>query len=161
MGSYSLDTILPRPGMYFEEFRTGLRLMTAARTVTETDLVNFAGITGDWNPLHTDAAFAAKSMFGERIAHGVLGFALASGLAARLGILDGTAIAAYGIDEWRFLKPVCIGDTLRVLIEVAALEPVPRLRGGKVALRLVVLNQRDEEVQRGLVSVGVLSRPPE
>lgn len=148
-----------RRGMYFGEFHVGQSMLTAGRTVTEMDIVDFAAMTGDWNPLHTDAEFARQSMFGERIAHGVLGVALASGLVARLGVLDGTAIAAHGIKDWQFLRPIRIGDTVRVRIEVESLQPVPHLRGGKVTLRLALLNQRGEELQRGLVSVGVLDGP--
>lgn len=146
-------------GLYFEELGAGQVMMTAARTVTETDVVNFAAMTGDWNPLHSDVTFAANSMFGRPMAHGTLGVALACGLVARLGILDGTAIAARGIDEWKFLRPIYPGDTIRVRTEVLTRQAVPHLGGGMVVFQLTVFNQDDEVVHRGVISVGLLSRP--
>ena len=145
-------------GMHFEEFTVGMEWTTAARTVTETDVVNFAGMSGDWNPLHSDAEFAAKSMFGQRLAHGTLGLVLATGLTARLGIIDGTAIAARGIEEWKFKKPLFIGDTVYARVRVAKTEPVPRLGGGMVTLWLTLVNQRGEEVQAGNIAIGLKSQ---
>jgi len=145
-------------GMYFEQFAVGMEWVTAARTVTETDVVNFSGMSGDWNPLHSDAEFAAKSMFGQRLAHGTLGLVLATGLTARLGIIDGTAIAARGIEEWKFKKPLFIGDTVHALVRVTRTEPVPRLGGGMVTLWVMLMNQRGEEVQAGSITVGLRSQ---
>jgi 3-hydroxybutyryl-CoA dehydratase len=145
-------------GMYFEEFQVGMEWVTAARTVTETDVVNFAGMSGDWNPLHSDAEFAAKSMFGQRLAHGTLGLVLATGLTARLGFIDGTAIAARGIEEWKFKKPLFIGDTVFARVRVTKTEPVPRLGGGMVTLWLTLVNQRGEEVQAGCIAIGLKSQ---
>ncbi len=146
------------PGMYFEEFEVGMEWQTAARTVTETDIVMFAGMSGDWNPLHSDAEFAARSIFGQRLAHGTLGLVIATGLVARLGFIDGTAIAARGIREWLFKKPIFIGDTVHTRVRVTDLEPVPRLRGGMVTFHLTLINQRGEEVQQGSVIIGLKSR---
>lgn len=145
-------------GMYFEEFEVGMEWVTPGRTVTETDVVNFSGMSGDWNPLHSDAEFAGKSMFGQRLAHGTLGLVLATGLTARLGFIDGTAIAARGIREWKFKKPLYIGDTVHTLVRVIELEPVQRLGGGMVTLWLELVNQRGEEVQAGCVTIGLKSR---
>ena len=78
------------PGRYFEEFEIGDTLETVGRTVTETDIVLFAGVSGDYNQLHTDAEFAKGALFGERVAHGLLGLAIASGLAARMDFAEGT-----------------------------------------------------------------------
>src|SRR3954447_1047320 len=106
------ERVLPRGrGLYFEEFVVGDEAATPSRTITETDIVQFAGLSSDWNPLHTDAEFAAATPFGQRIAHGLLGLSIASGLMARLGHIDGTAIAFRGIEEWKFSKPIYIGDT--------------------------------------------------
>lgn len=145
-------------GMYFEDFEVGMEWQTAARTITETDIVMFAGMSGDWNPLHSDAEFAARSMFGQRLAHGTLGLIIATGLVARLGFIDGTAIAARGIEEWMFKKPIFIGDTVHTRVRVAGLEAVPRLRGGMVTFHLTLVNQRGEEVQQGSVIIGLKSR---
>lgn len=155
---HSTTPARPR-GRYYEEFAVGDQLETAGRTIAETDLINFAGLTGDWNPLHVDEEYAAKSRFGQRIAHGTLGIAIAAGLVALLGIIDGTAIAARGIEEWKFLKPIYIGDTIRVKIEVTQAKLVPQLDGGLITFRLVVVNQHDDPVQQGSLSVGLLSRP--
>lgn len=149
-------TTTPR-GMTFEEFEVGMEWHTAARTVTETDIVLFAGMSGDWNPLHSDAEFAARSMFGQRLAHGTLGLVIATGLVARLGLIDGTAIAARGIRDWKFKRPIFIGDTVHARIRVTELEPVPHLKGGMVTFHITLMNQRDEEVQAGSVTVGLKS----
>ncbi|MGE5265127.1 MAG: MaoC/PaaZ C-terminal domain-containing protein, partial [Acidobacteriota bacterium] len=98
-------------GMYFEELSEGTEVVSQGRTIAEADLVNFAGLTGDTNPMHTDAEFAKSTPFGERIAHGMLGLSYAVGLAWMLGFMDGTVIAFTGL-EWKFKGPVKIGDTI-------------------------------------------------
>ena len=145
-------------GRYFEEFEIGEVVETAARTVTETDVVLFAGLSGDYNQLHTDVEFAKGTMFGERIAHGLLGLSIASGLASRLGVIEGTAEAFTGL-EWKFRRPVVIGDTIRVRLEAKRKKEMPRLGGGFVVLDVTVLNQRDETVQKGSWTVLLRSQP--
>ena len=93
-------------GLYFEEFSVGDSIRSSSRTITETDIVNFAGLTGDWNQLHTDAEFAAQTPYKARIAHGALGLSIATGLVTRLGVVEGTAIAFRGIEEWKFSRPI-------------------------------------------------------
>lgn len=106
---------------YFEDNVLGSRMVTRGRTVTEADVVAFAGISGDWHPLHTDAAFARQGPFGERIAHGMLILAIATGLVP----LDAqTVMAFYGIDKLRFVRPTKLGDTIHVVTEV--IEAIPR-----------------------------------
>ncbi len=146
-------------GLYFEDFSVGQRIVTAARTVTEADIVAFAGLSGDYNPIHTDAAYAASTPFGQRIAHGLLVTAIASGLAMQTGFLEGTTLAFREIKEWKFVKPVFIGDTIRVHITVTHTKPMRRLGGGAVDFKLEVRNQQDETVTRGIWTVLVLSRP--
>ena len=100
----------------FEDFEVGETTVSPARTVTETDIVNFCGLTGDWHPLHTDVEYAAAGPFGERIAHGMLVLSIGSALAFRLGqyaVLPKSFIAFYGMEEVRFTWPVKIGDTIR------------------------------------------------
>jgi 3-hydroxybutyryl-CoA dehydratase len=151
------ESARPR-GRYFEEFEIGDQIKTAARTVTETDVVLFAGLSGDYNQLHTDAEFARETLFGERIAHGLLGLSIASGLASRLGFIEGTVEAFTGL-EWKFRAPIRIGDTIRVHSEVLRKKEMPRLGGGFVVLDVAVLNQRDETVQKGTWTVLVKSVP--
>ena len=135
-------------GRYFEEIEVGDSFESVGRTVTETDVVLFAGLSGDYNQLHTDVEFAKETRFGERIAHGLLVLSIASGLAARLGFIEGTVQAFMGL-EWKFRAPVLIGDTVRARFEVRRKRPMPRLEGGFVFLDVVILNQRDEVVQKG------------
>ncbi|MDL1926630.1 dehydratase [Anaerolineae bacterium AMX1] len=130
------------PGLYFEEFSVG-----------------FAGLTGDYNQIHTDAAFAATTQFGQRIAHGLLGLSIAVGLLMRTGVLEGTVLAFREIVEWKFVKPVFIGDTLRVEMEVKELKAMPRIGGGQALVALDVKNQKDETLMRGTLAVLVASKP--
>jgi 3-hydroxybutyryl-CoA dehydratase len=101
-------------GRHFEDFEIGEEAVSAGRTITETDIVNFAGITGDWNEIHTNKELAAAGPFKQRIAHGALIFSVATGLSVRMGQTADTVIAFYGLDRLRFVRPVFIGDTIRV-----------------------------------------------
>jgi len=145
-------------GLYFEELTLGFEVTSPARTITEADVVNFAALTGDWNPLHTDAEFAKTTMFGQRIAHGLLILSIASGLVARLGLLDGT-VEAFRELRWKFRAPVFIGDTIRLTATVTETRPMPRLNSGVVTLEISVLNQRGEVVQKGTWQALVKCRP--
>lgn len=144
-------------GRYFEEFEVGQTIVTAGRTVTEGDIVHFAGLSGDFNQIHTDAAYAANSMFGERIAHGLLVLSIASGLAVQTGIIEGTVLAFREL-EWKFSRPVMIGDTVQVEIEVEEIKAVPRLGGGNVTMKVTVRNQDEDVVHRGRWVMLVKSR---
>ena len=135
-------------GMYFEEFKVGLEIETAARTITETDIVNFAGLSGDFNFIHTNAAAAKETPFGARVAHGMLVASIATGLAVQQGFIDGTTLAFREL-TWRFTKPVFIGDTVYVQIKVTETKPMARLGGGLVTFAAQVLNQSDEVVHKG------------
>lgn len=147
------------PGLYFEEFSVGQKIASVGRTVTEGDIMTFAGLTGDYNQIHTDAAFAATTQFGQRIAHGLLGLSIAVGLLMRTGVLEGTVLAFREIVEWKFVKPVFIGDTLRVEMEVKELKAMPRIGGGQALVALDVKNQKDETLMRGTLAVLVASKP--
>ncbi len=137
-----------RRGLYFEDFEIGYAMETGGRTVTECDVVQFAGLSGDHNQLHTDAEYARETMFGERIAHGLLGLSIASGLSSQLGFAEGTVEAFVSLD-WKFRAPIRIGDTIRVRLEVERKKEMARLGGGFVGFGVVVLNQDDETVQKG------------
>ena len=117
-----------------------------------------AALTGDWNPIHTDAHHAAETMFGQRIAHGLLGLSIASGLADRLGFIEGTVGALLGLN-WKFKAPVFIGDTIRLAAIVKKKRAVRRLGGGIVTFRAELVNQGGKVCQKGDWDVLVLSRP--
>ena len=149
---------LPR-GLYFEEFQVGQKIVSAARTVTEADIVNFAGLSGDFNAIHVDTPYAAATPFGQRVAHGLLGLSIASGLAVQTGVMEGTILAFREIGEWRFSNPIFIGDTIHVQMEVQETRAIPRLRGGSVVILLDVLNQDGKSTMKGKWTVLILSGP--
>ncbi|MCX7852901.1 MAG: MaoC/PaaZ C-terminal domain-containing protein [Caldilineales bacterium] len=150
---------LTRPrGLYYEEFEIGASVESAGRTVTEADIVLFAMLSGDWNPIHTDAEYSKSQMMGQRIAHGLLVLSIATGLATRLGFMEDTVIAFMGL-EWEFRAAVTIGDTVRVRATVAEKKDMPRLGGGYVTFKVEVLNQADARVQRGTWRILVKSKP--
>ena len=150
--------LVARTGMYFEEFEIGQSITSVGRTLTEADVVAFAALTGDWNSLHTDAVYAAAHPFGQRVAHGLLGMSIASGLIMRLGFLEETVLAFREIGNWKFSQPTFIGDTLRVRATVTETKPVRRLNAGAVTVKVEILNQDDKVAQRGTWSVLVQSR---
>lgn len=151
-------TVMPQ-GKYFEEFEVGKRIQTPARTVTEADVVAFAGLSGDFNSIHTDEVFARSSTFGRRVAHGLLGLSIASGLAVRTGILEGTVLAFREISDWKFSLPVYLGDTIHAELHVDEVKALPRLGGGSVGLSFDVKNQSGQTVMKGRWTVLVASRP--
>jgi acyl dehydratase len=145
--------------MYFEEFTTGQRLITVGRTITESDIVNFAGLSGDYNQMHVDAQYSSKTSFGQRVAHGLLGLSIASGLTVQTGVMEGTVMAFREVNEWKFIKPVLIGDTIHVEIEVMETKAMRRIGGGSVVISLDVKNQHDDTVMKGTWTVLVASKP--
>jgi acyl dehydratase len=145
-------------GLYFEEFAVGQEVESPARTVTEADIVLFAGLSGDYNQLHTDAEFAKGTSFGQRVAHGLLGLAMASGLAARAGFIEGTAQAFLGL-EWKFKAPVFIGDTIHLHARTVRTRAMSSMGGGMVVFAVTVRNQRGETVQQGEWTLLVKGRP--
>lgn len=151
------DNVFQPRGRHFEEFESGQTVVTAGRTITEGDIVQFAGLSGDFNQIHTDAEYAAQGMFGKRIAHGLLVLSIASGLAVQTGIIEGTVLAFRELD-WKFSRPVMIGDTVHAEIEVEETKPLPRLGGGNVVMKITVLNQDDDVVHRGHWTMLVKSK---
>jgi 3-hydroxybutyryl-CoA dehydratase len=131
---------------YGDDFRIGDVCETAAITVTEAHVVSWAGLTGDFYPLHMDREFAAKTQFGERLAHGPLIFGLAVGLVSLAGFGGDAAVAWLGVDDMRMLRPVRIGDTVRVHVEVREHKPTSNARKGIQVWRYTVRNQHDEDV---------------
>ncbi len=144
-------------GLYFNDFVLGDTVFSGGRTITEADIVNFAGVSGDFYELHTNELYAQQTLFGERVAHGLLVLSMASGLLMDVGFVTGT-VEAFTALEWRFRAPVKIGDTIRVEAKVSDLKPARRLGGGYVTLKVTVRNQRDESVQRGSWTVLVKAK---
>jgi acyl dehydratase len=132
------------PRLYLEDFEVGMTFETPRRTITEADVVAFAGLSGDYNPLHTDEEFARTGPFGKRIGHGVLTLAVVTGLWDRLGLLSGSVEAFYGIDKLRFTHPVFFGDTLRATVKVT--DKRERETNGMITFSNEVVNQRGEAV---------------
>jgi len=151
------DERAPR-GLYFEQFEEGMALETQGRTITEADIVGFAGLSGDFNPMHTDAAYAAGTQFGQRVAHGLLGLSVASGLSYQLGFLDGTVLAFTSL-EWKFRAPIVIGDTIRAQVKVTKKREMKAAGGGFVSFDVQVLNQAGKVTQKGEWTILVASQP--
>ena len=146
-------------GLYFEDFSVGQKFFSTGRTITESDIVAFAGLSGDYNQIHTDAQFAAHTPYEQRIAHGLLVTSIASGLIMQSGLIEGTTLAFREINNWKFAKPTFIGDTVHVETEIQGIKALPRLGGGAVEIALFVINQKDETVMKGVWMVLILSRP--
>ncbi|HVN15609.1 MAG TPA: MaoC/PaaZ C-terminal domain-containing protein [Anaerolineales bacterium] len=146
-------------GLYYEEFQVGQKIITVGRTISEGDIFNFAGLSGDYNLIHTDAEYSKNSMFGQRVAHGLLGVAIVSGLAMRTGVMEGTVLAFREINEWKFIKPIFIGDTIHAELTVSETKPYPRLNGGAVSIVFDVKNQKEETVMKGTWVVLMASKP--
>lgn len=144
--------------LFFEDLHEGQVFESVGRTVTDHDVMTFAGISGDFNQLHTDDEFAKSSPFGTRIAHGVLVLGIATGLTQRMGVFDGSAIALLGL-EWEFKGPVKINDTIRLKMTIGGLRESKKGDRGIVVRDYEILNQRNELVQTGKITVMVRKRP--
>jgi len=153
-----MPEMLSRQGRYFEGFEVGDTVVTAGRTITEADVVNFAGVAGDFTQIHVNAEFARQGAFGRRVAHGLLGLSVASGLLAQLGLVEGTVLAFREL-TWKFSLPVFLGDTLHVRATVSELRSELRLGGGAITFDVQVLNQQERVVQQGRWVLLVAGRP--
>ena len=141
---------------YYEDIAVGEAYESPGRTVTETDIVLFAGLSGDYNVLHTDAEFMKTSIFGERIAHGLLGLAIQSGLFSRA--TQAYATVAFVGMRWKFKGPIKIGDTVRLRARVSAKHDDGKPDRGQITVQRTVVNQRDEVVQEGETDLLVEKR---
>ena len=146
-------------GLYFEDFSVGQSITTLGRTLSEDAIFSFAGLTGDYNQIHTDAVFASKTQFGQRIAHGLLGLSIAVGLIMRTGLLEGTVLAFREINDWKFIKPFFIGDTISAELTVTETKALPRIGGGALIASVAIRNQSGEVCQRGSLNLLMLSKP--
>jgi len=146
-------------GMYWEEWEIGAEFESPGRTVTEADITLFAGLSGDYNPLHVNEEYCKGTIFGGRIAHGPLVYAIAAGLLFQLHLYDDTLIAFLGFENLKFTNPVKPGDTIHARIKVLEKRESSRADRGVMKRRLEVLNQRGEVVQEG-IQAFLLKRKP-
>lgn len=144
---------------YFEDFAVGQIFRSQGRTITETDIVSFAGWSWDTNPVHTDAELSAEGRFGRPIAHGVLGLSVAMGLVSRLGIFERCSVALLGIDRWQFTHPVVVGDTVRCTVHIRGVRATSDGKHGVLEREFVLTKQDDTVVQRGDIGLLVARRP--
>ncbi|WP_186377671.1 MaoC/PaaZ C-terminal domain-containing protein [Planctopirus ephydatiae] len=132
----------------YEDCRVGEKAISDGRTITEADIVAYAALTGDWNPIHCNAEFMSEHPFGERIAHGLLILSISSGLLFRVvgyELLPLKNIVFVGLEQVRFVNPTRIGDTLRMHAETIEMKPV-NAQSGLVTVRIKMVNQRQEAV---------------
>lgn len=144
---------------YYDDLTVGQVIVSPARTVTETDIVNFGCLSGDFNPLHMDAEFARQSPFGQRVAHGLIGLAFAGGFSAQTGAFTGTTLAFLELAEWKFVRPILAGDTIHLRICIESVTPTSKVDRGIVTRREQIINQRGEVVQEGLKKVMLQKKP--
>ena len=147
-------------GAFYEDLEVGASYTTKGRTVTEADIVNFAGVSGDFNELHMSEEHAKKTPFGKRIAHGMLGLSITSGLVQQLNLYNDTLIAFLGLN-WSFKGPILIGDTVHVVQTIKSKRETKNPERGIVVLEGKLINQRGEVVQEGERTVMVRRKPKE
>jgi acyl dehydratase len=143
---------------FLEDLRPADVFIGPARTVTESDVVAFAGLSGDFNPIHTDVEFAKDTPYGQRVVYGLLILSMMTGLLDRTGLFSGSAIAMLGIRDWRFIAPVFIGDTIRFRLTITDVRRTARGDRGVVGRYFEVLKQDDTVVQAGHIDIMVRAR---
>ena len=144
--------------VYYEDLDVGQQVTSPARTMTEADIVNFAGLSGDFNVIHTDAELTKKTPFGQRIAHGLLGLSIASGLVARNPGAERHKLIAFLGMTWDFRNPVFIGDTIHVVQTVTSKRETSKPGLGVVNYDAKVINQRGQVCQEGEWKVMYMMR---
>jgi 3-hydroxybutyryl-CoA dehydratase len=146
----------PISTLTFEDLSPGDEWESPARTITEADVVAFAGLSGDFNPIHVDHHSSRLSVFGRPVAHGLLGLSIASGLASHSPRMDTLAFLA--IEDWKFLQPIGFGDTVRVVTRVESVQPKGRGRRALITWRRQLVNQDNITVQEGITKTLVRGR---
>ncbi|WP_262173775.1 MaoC/PaaZ C-terminal domain-containing protein [Saccharococcus sp. Marseille-Q5394] len=148
-------------GLFYEDFQIGDKFLSPSRTVTETDVVNFAGLSGDYNLLHMDKEYAKNTVFQERIAHGLLGLSIGSGLFTRTELnrrMSKNLIALLGLESWKFLAPIKISDTIHLEIEIIDKKDTSKQDRGIVKFNRKIINQNGITVQEGLTPMMIARR---
>lgn len=143
---------------FFEDFEINQTFKSSGRTITETDLTFFSMLSGDWNPIHANVEYAKTTRYKQRVVHGTLGIAIATGMLHELGIFDRSAVAMLDLKEWLFLQPLFVGDTIRLQLTILDTELGRSGRTGRVGRRFQLLNQNNVLVQQGLSDVLVLTK---
>lgn len=142
---------------YFEDFSVDEVYEGPGRTITESDVVNFAGLTGDYNLIHTDEEYAKDTLYGTRVAHGLLGLSITNGLMTRLGVFEGTVIAFLGL-EWQFTGPIFLGDTIHFRMTIEHKRETSKPDRGILKRKVEVMNQNEEVVQEGILTTMIKRR---
>jgi acyl dehydratase len=143
---------------YLEDFQPGQTFVSSGRTLTESDLTFFSMLSGDWNPIHADVEFSRGTRYGQRLLHGTLGIAICTGMLHQLGIFEKSVIAMLGLRDWKFLKPLLVGDTVHLELDILSVEPGKSGRSGKLSRRFRLVNQHGELAQDGESDVLVLTK---
>jgi 3-hydroxybutyryl-CoA dehydratase len=150
---------ISQPSLYFDDLEIGQIYLSASRTITESDLVTFAGFSGDFNPIHMDHEFAKKTPFRKPIAHGFGVFSIASGLSTHAP--HTRTVALLGVKDWKFTAPVFIGDTVHIESKVTDKQLKGRGKRGEITWARTILNQDGKTVQEGIMMTLVECRPAE
>ena len=143
---------------YLEDLTVGDTFTSTARTLTEADIVGFAGISGDFNQIHTDVEFARATPYGQRVVYGLLGLSVLTGLLDRSGLFSGSAIAMLGINEWKFTAPIFIGDTVHFRLTITDVRRTSKPDRGVVGRFFELVNQDGVVVQQGNIDLMIRSR---
>lgn len=149
-------SVPPADGLHLEDLAVGQAFRSQGRTITEGDLTMFSMLSGDWNPIHSDAEFAKTTPFGQRLVHGVFGIAVVTGLMDQAGWFRTSAIAMLDIENWKFALPIAIGDTLTCRMDITAVRRTSKGDAGVVGRRFTLENQSGKAVQYG--DIGMLVR---
>ena len=143
--------------LWFDDVEVGQKWLSPARTLTEGDVVNFASMTGDYNPLHVDHDYAAKSIYRKPIAHGLLGLSWVAGLGSTSPLMQ--TLAFTSVKQWEFLLPIYFGDTVHVVTRCLAKTPKGK-KSGQIVWERQLVNQKDQVVQQGQFETLVSIKQP-
>lgn len=147
--------------LFYDDLEVGQVFRTPARTVTETDLVTFSMVSGDWAAIHSDVEFARGTFYGQRVVHGLFGLSMLTGLMERAGWFSESALAMLDIERWAFKNPIFVGDTLRGEMEILSKRVTSTGDRGIVGRRFTLVNQRDAVVQTGDLGMMIKLAPEE